>query len=250
PARRGREIVRRQGNEPPAGSNGPKDSMMQTGYPRPQLQRERWQTLDGTWQFALDPDAAWSRLGQVSWDREITVPFGPGTPASGVGEPGYFLACWYRRTFSDPRANPGERLLLHFGAVDFAARVWVNGQLATWHEGGYSPFSVDVTDLLTDAGEQEIVVRAFDDPHDLTQPRGKQDWKEAPHAIWYPRTTGIWQTVWLEPAPACRIGSLRWTSNLERWEFGLDARIEGRQPAELALRVVLRSPSGVLADDR
>ncbi len=105
------------------------------------------------------------------------------------------------------------RLVLHFGAVDHRARVWIDGQFVGGHEGGHTPFSFDVTEALAADPDavHTLVVRAEDDPHDLTQPRGKQDWHEDPHAIWYRRTTGIWQTVWLEAVPTASIASLRWT---------------------------------------
>ena len=89
-------------------------------------------------------------------------------------------------------------MILRFGAVDYAARVWVNGGLPATHEGVHTPFSADTTNLLDASGVQVLTVLAEDDPHDLTKPRGKQDWQELPHSIWYPRTTGIWQTVWFE----------------------------------------------------
>ena len=120
----------------------------------------------------------------------------------------------------------------------------------TAHEGGYTPFSVDITGRCGD-GAQTIVVRADDDPHDLAKPRGKQDWQLEPHSIWYPRTTGIWQTVWLEGVPATRIGTLRWTPNLERWEIGLERaarRATPRDgPAAAASRLSRRR--ALLADD-
>jgi beta-galactosidase/beta-glucuronidase len=141
-------------------------------------------------------------------------------------------------------------LLLHFGAIDYAATVWVNGYLATTHEGGHTPFWADITGHLQADGEQTIVVRADDDPHDLAKPRGKQDWQLEPHSIWYPRTTGIWQTVWLERVPTVRISSLRWTSSLERWEIGIEAHIEGSAEANLQLEVTLRLGDTVLAADR
>src|SRR4051812_39566814 len=189
-------------------------------HPRPQLERAGWVSLDGAWDFALDPEARWTVPGQVQWDATIRVPFAPETPASGVGETGFFRACWYRRTFT---AGPpdGGRLLLHFGAVDYAAAVWVNGALVAQHEGGYTPFAADITDALRSAGPQEVVVRAEDDPHDLAKPRGKQDWQLEPHSIWYPRTTGIWQTVWLERVAPHWIDQVPLTPCLERWEVGL-----------------------------
>ena len=130
--------------------------------------------------FRFDRDARWSEPRQVRWDKTIVVPFAPETTASGIGEEGFFHACWYRRQFERPLLQPGERLILHFGAVDFAAQVWVNGCMAVRHEGGYTPFSADITDLLDDGPAQTLVVRAEDIPNDLTQPRGKQDWQLNP----------------------------------------------------------------------
>ncbi|MFN2431781.1 MAG: glycoside hydrolase family 2 protein [Gemmatimonadota bacterium] len=218
-------------------------------YPRPQLRRAAWISLDGEWEFALDREARWTRPGQVAWEHAIRVPFAPEAPASGVAASGFFRACWYRRTFEAPVLREGERLVLHFGAVDYAATVWVNGEIAARHEGGYTPFRSDLTDLLAAGGSQEVVVRAEDDPHDLAKPRGKQDWLLEPHAIWYPRTTGIWQTVWLETTPATSLAALRWASNLERWEIELDALVEGRSRDDLRLRVKLHVGDLVLADD-
>lgn len=219
-------------------------------YPRPQFQRDCWHSLDGKWEFALDRDGLWSTPADVEWDSIIEVPFAPETPASGVEATGFFRACWYRRAFHDVRADPSERLVLHIGAVDYDATIWVNGLLADRHQGGYTPIAVDITDHLIDGEAQTVVVRAEDDPRDLTQPRGKQDWREEPHAIWYPRTSGIWQSVWLEPVPAVRIETLRWSSNLERWEIEFEARIEGRQRDDLRLVMRLRAGNTLLADDR
>src|SRR5206468_7942542 len=129
---------------------------------------------------------------QLSPQTTINVPFSPETALSGVENTGFFKAVWYRRTFEAPELGNSARLILHFGAVDYCAKVWVNGQLAGEHEGGYTPFWADITDLLEDGAEQTIVVCALDDPQDLSKPRGKQDWKLEPHSIWYPRTTGIW----------------------------------------------------------
>ena len=119
----------------------------------------------------------------------------------------------------------GERLLLHFGAVDYQATVWVNGVRLAYHEGGYTPFTLDLTDVIREGGPQVVVVHAEDDPQDLAKPRGKQDWQREPHSIWYQRTSGIWQTVWLERVSATYIAGLRWTSSLERWEVGLDTHV-------------------------
>ena len=133
------------------------------------------------------------------------------------------------------------RLVLHFGAVDHRARVWIDGQFIGEHEGGHTPFSFDVTAALaTDPDAvHTLVVRAEDDPHDLTQPRGKQDWHEEPHAIWYRRTTGIWQTVWLEAVPSASIGTIRWT-NVDHATVRLTVRIAGGRSGGERLRVEAR----------
>jgi beta-galactosidase/beta-glucuronidase len=102
------------------------------------------------------------------------------------------------------------------GAGDYAAMGWVNGRCVGSHRGGYTPFAFDIS-FVAGAPEIEIVVRAEDDPQDLAKPRGKQDWQLHPHSIWYPRTSGIWQTVWLERLPSTSIDVDRWTPNLERW---------------------------------
>jgi hypothetical protein len=217
-------------------------------HPRPQLRRKDWTCLDGEWQFSIDPNACWRSPDEVAWDRTIRLPFAPETEASGVGETGFYKSCWYRRALTVPPLAAGERLHLHFGAVDYAATVWANGQMVARHEGGYTPFMADLTAHAA-GGSIEVVVRAEDDPHDLAKPRGKQDWQLEPHSIWYPRTTGIWQTVWLETVPANYISRLRWTPTLERFEIGLEAWVDGDPRDGMRLRVVLKSGPVLLADD-
>lgn len=219
------------------------------GYPRPQLERSGWQSLNGIWDFALDAQTQWNRPDQIAWNGVIRVPFSPETKASGVENRGFYRACWYRHAFDRPELAEGEQLMLHFGAVDYAASVWVNGQLVARHEGGHTPFAANITDALRADGLQTIVVRAEDDPHDLAKPRGKQDWQLEPHSIWYPRTTGIWQTVWLEVTPPTWIDYLRWTPSLERWEIGLEARLDGQRRGGLRLNVKLHHGDTLLADD-
>ena len=217
------------------------------GYPRPQLERGDWASLEGTWMFALDHDLCWRLPAEVRWDGSIQVPFSPETPASGVGRTGFYRACWYQRVIEPPPLRSGERLLLHLGAVDYSATVWINGTAAAEHTGGYTPFTIDLTPYL--GGPLVLVVRAVDDPHGLAKPRGKQDWLLDPHGIWYPRTTGIWQTVWLERVPATWIGDLRWTPNLDRWEVGLDACLQGDRRDGLRVSIKLHVGDKLLADD-
>lgn len=206
-------------------------------------------SLNGPWDFALDPEAAWRTPEEVTWNARIEVPFAPETTRSGIGHGGFFRACWYRRTFSPPPVPAGGRLLLHFGAVDYAARVWVNNTWVGQHEGGFTPFVLDITDALHGDGPQTVVVAAEDDPADLAKPRGKQDWLLEAHSIWYPRTSGIWQTVWLEPVPATSLRNLRWTPHLARWEIGFEAWLDGARRDDLRIEIKLRVGDKLLAND-
>jgi beta-galactosidase/beta-glucuronidase len=218
-------------------------------HPRPQLQRSGWSLLDGVWEFAIDASRSWDVPHAVAWDSTIIVPFAPETSASGIRNTEFFSNCWYRRNFRAPPLENGQRLLLHFGAVDYAGTVWVNGQRVCHHEGGYTPFCADITQTLKRRDEQTIAVRAEDEPHDLAKPRGKQDWQLHPHSIWYPRTTGIWQSVWLEVVPSTWIAHVRWTPSLERWELGFEARLQGNIAPRQWLRVRLQAGELLLADD-
>jgi beta-galactosidase/beta-glucuronidase len=224
-------------------------------YPRPMMERADWTNLNGWWEFAMDRDAAWSSPDQVQWTSRILVPYSPETKLSGIHDTSFYRAVWYRRDVSVPDLSPqspgeaGRRLILHFGAVDFNATVWVNGLLASRHDGGYTPFSVDISELIDERGHALIVVRAEDDPHDLTKPRGKQDWQLEPHSIWYPRTTGIWQTVWMERVNATHLRYVRWTPVVERWEIGFETRLDGIKRNDLRLHVRLEANGNVLADD-
>ena len=173
-------------------------------YPRPQMTRGRWLNLNGPWEYAL---TARDAPLPERFDGEILVPFAIESTLSGVGEaPGPDRTLWYRRTFDMPSEWREDRLLLHFGAVDWHARVYMNGQLAGEHKGGYTPFSFDVTELLADGETQELTVSAWDPTDTWTQARGKQ--VSEPSGIWYTSVTGIWQTVWAEPVPAASIASI------------------------------------------
>jgi beta-galactosidase/beta-glucuronidase len=197
---------------------------------------------------AVDPTAAWRTPADVRWKDRIRVPFSPETEASGIGDTSFYRACWYRRRVTTAPLTPGQRLMLRFEAVDYATTVWVNGTWVGAHQGGYTPFAFDLTSLAS-TGEWEIVVRAEDSPHDLAKPRGKQDWQLEPHSIWYPRTTGIWQTVWLEIVPATALSRVAFTPHLARWEIGVEAWIDGEPCDTLRLAVTLKSRGTLLAAD-
>jgi beta-galactosidase/beta-glucuronidase len=225
------------------------DSAAVALHPRPRLTRPRWMDLNGPWQFGYDDtdqglDHRWQIAGQGSFDRTITVPFPPESTLSGIADTGFHPVVWYRRTFN-AAPDAGGRLLLHFGAVDYRAQVWVNGELVAEHEGGHTPFSADITASLVAEGEQVVVVRAEDPPGDVTQPRGKQEWLEQPHSIWYHRTTGIWQAVWLEPVPATHIAELQFTPDIASASVKVEALFNRASGATLML--TLRASDAVLA---
>jgi beta-galactosidase/beta-glucuronidase len=229
--------------------------MPSTAYPRPQLRRAEWLNLNGPWRFAFDDELRHRTPSDVqAWPHTIEVPFAPETRRSGIGDTGFHRACWYERDFelradAQPRSMRPARVILHFGAVDYQARAWVNGVPVVEHEGGHTPFSADITHALDPSGRQRLTVRVEDDPHDLEKPRGKQDWRLEPHSIWYPRTTGIWQTVWIERVPDAYVSSLQWTPNLERWEIAVHAFIGGPDLDDLRLSVRLSAGEQVLAHD-
>ena len=211
-------------------------------HPNPLLERLNWRSLDGTWRFAYDDRAQGQTPAEVTFDREILVPYSPESLSSGIHDTGYHPVVWYARNVPlqpHERAQVGSRLILHFGAIDYRAKVWVNGQAIAEHEGGHTSFCADVPAHIRGSSALEIVVRAEDDPHDLHQPRGKQDWQPEPHVIWYPRTTGIWQTVWLEVVPEVRIETLRWTPDLTHWSIELEASVTGAIPKQASLRAGL-----------
>ena len=170
-------------------------------YPRPQMVRSKWLCLNGTWDFAIDPADTGLERGMLSqtFEQKITVPFCPESKLSGIGHVDFMDAVWYRRSVQIPKEWHGQRLLLHFQAVDNEATVWVNGQQVGQHKGGWSPFSCDITKAVKEGQIANIVVRARD-AHD-GNPRGKQSVRYENFACLYTRTTGIWQTVLLDPVP-------------------------------------------------
>jgi beta-galactosidase/beta-glucuronidase len=222
--------------------------MAETAYPRPQLVREDWQSLNGQWRFRFDEEKQYKHPSDpIVWDREITVPYPPESQASGIGDRGFHRACWYQREFEIKRGN--DRMLLHFGAVDYRAKVWVNGHLAVEHEGGHSSFQTDITEELGEGARHTVTVYVEDDPSDLAKPRGKQDWQLEPHSIWYPRTTGIWQTVWVERVPRTYIAKLRWTPHFDVFEIGCETFVVGDLEEDLTIQVKIRHGARILADD-
>jgi beta-galactosidase/beta-glucuronidase len=193
-------------------------------YPRPQLVRKDWMNLNGLWDYAITeqkPEAEGRKPDH--WDGQILVPFGIESALSGVMKRVYETnGVWYRRTFTIPRGWRGKRVLLNFGGVDWQTTVWVNGKEAGKHQGGYDGFSFDITEALHAKGENEIVVSVWDPTDAGPQPRGKQVRK--PGSIWYTPTSGIWQTVWLEPVNVGHIEDLKVIPDLDESLVTVQAR--------------------------
>ena len=178
-------------------------------YPRPIMERSEWQNLNGIWDYAILP------IGQqpTSYDGDILVPFAVESSLSGVQKRvGKDNELWYHREFVIPSKWKNSRVLLHFGAVDWRADVWINDIKVGSHQGGYTPFSFDITPALIN-GSNTIKVKVWDPTDQGYQPRGKQ--VNEPHGIWYTPVTGIWQTVWLEPVPEIYIKDVRITPNID-----------------------------------
>jgi hypothetical protein len=197
--------------------------------------RSHWSNLNGRWEFRFDPNdrglaEGWEKPGTAGYDRSITVPFPWESKLAGVGPvEGQPKIGWYRRTFNVPAQFPAsDRLWLRFGAVDWRADVWVNGKAVATHEGGYTPFGVDITDALAAGSPNVVVVRAFD-PTDPSLPTGKQ-------VGWYTPTSGIWQTVWLESRPAAHIAGFTMVPSIDPARVAFRVEVAG-VPEGSALRV-------------
>ena len=185
-------------------------------YPRPQMVRENWENLNGAWGFEIDNAMVGEEKEFFLRDRlqdTITVPFCPESKLSGIGHTDFMACVWYRRALDIPKAWEGKDVILHFGAVDYHAVVYVNGQKACEHKGGYTPFSANITKFLKEEGNF-ITVCAKDDVRSGNQPAGKQSEKLGSYGCMYTRTTGIWQTVWMEAVAPAHIQSVKYTADI------------------------------------
>ncbi|CAH0121582.1 Beta-glucuronidase [Paenibacillus sp. CECT 9249] len=198
-------------------------------YPRPQFVREGWLELNGEWNFRFDD----ANVGEAekwyesfSAERKILVPFTYETEASGIGEESFHPNVWYQRTAAIPAEYSGKRAILHFQAVDYTAKVWVNGTYVGQHQGGYSAFSFDITTYVQGGSELNLVVKA-EDSQSCTQPRGKQRWVKDSFECFYVQTTGIWQSVWLEFVEETYIQAVKITPDLDNYAVRFEYETAG-----------------------
>ncbi len=201
-------------------------------YPRPQMERAEWLNLNGLWEYAITEISA----EPSKYEGHILVPFAVESALSGVGRKVTDQqALWYERQFEVPEAWNGQRIMLNFGAVDWKAEVYVDGQKAGEHTGGYTPFSMDITDLLAKAKKHELKLKVTDQTDKWFQPRGKQ--VSEPGGIWYTSVTGIWQTVWMEPVPASYVVSYVAESDIDNSSLNvkIDANLAEGDVCEVLL---------------
>ena len=200
-------------------------------YPRPQFTRADWMNLNGEWGFEVDASLSGEErnlfLGQPL-ARKIIVPFCPESDLSGIGEKDFMPAVWYRRDVELPAVwtAAGKRILLHFGACDYETTVWVNGRKVGMHRGGYTSFTFEITAQAA-PGKNVIVVRAVDDTRNKLQPTGKQSERLHSYSCLYTRTTGIWQTVWLEAVPATYLRAVKYFPNIDEGTITVHAKLDG-----------------------
>lgn len=207
-------------------------------YPRPQFERTEWMNLNGAWRFEFDDTDTGLKdqwYSSHNFSRHILVPFAYQARLSGIGEIDFHDVVWYERDFDLPEAWASRNVLLHFGAVDYRAWVWVNGIFVTMHEGGHVPFHTDITHALRPSGNR-ITVRVEDLSTDLEQPRGKQYWERVSKSIFYTRTTGIWQTVWLEPVYENYLESFKIIPNIDKGQVRIEFLLHNFAP-ELKLNI-------------
>ncbi|CAM3871703.1 glycoside hydrolase family 2 protein [Aquirufa aurantiipilula] len=198
-------------------------------YPRPQMVRDQWQNLNGLWDYTILDKGA---NIPSQFEGKILVPFAVESSLSGVQKTvGDQKELWYHRSFTIPATWKNKNIILHFGAVDWKADVWVNDVKVGTHQGGYAPFSFDITAFLQKDKAQKVVVKVWD-PSDLGfQPRGKQ--VNNPRSIWYTPVTGIWQTVWLEPVESTFISQLKTVPNIDGGNISVQSKTEGTIPSDI-----------------
>lgn len=224
-------------------------------FPRPDFERSEWINLNGEWEFEFDDEnkgeiEGWQYENSKVFSMKILVPFCFQSRKSGINDTGMHEIMWYRRTFDIPEKFKNKKILLNFGAVDYIAKIWVNGKFAGYHKGGYVPFKFEITNLLKK--KNNIIVVKVEDYYNTVQPRGKQYWKQKSDRCWYTATSGIWQTVWIEAVGDIYIEKIRMTPDIDRRcvfgelyfnketsgaELSLDVKYKGRQVSQIKIDI-------------
>lgn len=198
---------------------GGKMNIPRNEYPRPQFVREGWMNLNGQWEFSFDTDI---------FDKEITVPYCYQSKLSGINIHTPYDTVWYRKKFTLLETMKGKQIQLYFGAVDYHSFIWINGVFVKEHIGGHISFNIDITSAVCE-GENTIVVKAIDCTTDLEMPRGKQYWRDKSEGIFYSRTTGIWQTVWIEALEETHLEQVYITPDLDNMQVEFQYEIKGEK---------------------
>lgn len=204
--------------------------MIRNEYPRPQFVRKDWINLNGEWDFTYDDENKGLKekwyLSDKLFDKKIEVPYVYQSKLSGINDQGNHETVWYKKEFTLPDGYKEKELILHFGAVDYYAEVFINGHKAGEHKGGHTSFSLDITPYIT-GNEEIIVIRVHDPRTNEMIPRGKQIWEEKPLGIWYTNTTGIWQSVWIEPVNENHIQSIYFTPDIDSGQVQVKTYLNG-----------------------
>lgn len=196
-------------------------------YPRPQFVRDEWFNLNGEWEFSFDTD---------SFDKKIIVPYVYQAKLSGIGITDAHEVVWYRKKFDLPKSMAGKRIILHFGAVDYSCKLWVNDTFIMEHTGGHIGFQADITQAVKEEGNT-IVLQVTDGPTDLEIPRGKQYWREKSEGIFYTRSTGIWQTVWIEAVEEAHLTNVFLTPDLDNMQVEIQYEISSSKASKLRTEI-------------
>ena len=222
-------------------------------YPRPDFERESFTCLNGQWEFAYDDnDLGLSEkwyLGQEDrFNKRITVPYTYLCELSGINDQDFHDIVWYRRKVLFKKNLKDGRFLLHFGAIDHTADIWIDAEHVCHHEGGNTPVTIDVTNFVSGEEEHFVTVRAFDDSSDFQMTRGKQFWERKSQGIFYTRTVGIWQSVWFEEVPRVYLDSIRITPDLDERMIEIEMEVSGAKESFASVNISLRGQE-LLSDE-
>lgn len=221
-----------------------KNKMPRAEYPRPDFVRDSFTCLNGEWDFAYDDkdlgiSEGWHTGNAGGFDKKIIVPYTCLCELSGINDQDFHDIVWYKKKFNLKKKKKDSRILLHFGAIDCISDVWVDCAKVSHHDGGNTPIDIDITDSLSDGDEHTIVVRAADDSFDFEMTRGKQFWERISSGIFYTRTVGIWQSVWIEEVPAVYLDHVKVTPDLDERMIEIELEVKGALLANAGIRILL-----------